>query len=156
MDAKWEKVSNLWILGGWVVSLLICVLGSSDQSLWMFFGGTLVPVLVLFPLFVCRMLGTGDIKVFAVLGSAMGMKNILLCIGISFALGAVVSIPILIFRCNAKERFVYFFTYLNTVFATGTFPPYLAPGKRPENIHFAVMIFCSVMLLMLGGTIYES
>ena len=99
------------------------------------------------------MLGTGDIKVFMVLGSAMGGKVIIYSIIISFLVGAVIAIPVLLFRCNTKERFVYFFTYLNHVLVTKTFPPYLAPGKHPENIHFTVPVFCSVLLLMLKGEI---
>ena len=99
------------------------------------------------------MLGTGDIKVFMVLGSAMGGKVIIYSMIISFLAGAVIAIPVLLFRCNTKERFVYFFTYLNHVLITKTFPPYLAPGKHPENIHFTVPVFCSVLLLILKGEI---
>ena len=153
MDLKWEKVSNVAICIGVAVSLFLCLSGMETKSLPEWFIGLFIPLLLLFPLFFCRMLGTGDIKVFMVLGSAMGGKVIIYSIIISFLAGAVIAIPVLLFRCNTKERFVYFFTYLNHVLVTKTFPPYLAPGKHPENIHFTVPVFCSVLLLILKGEI---
>lgn len=116
-----------------------------------FLGGTAVPILIMFPLFLGKMIGTGDIKVFAVLGSAMGVGRILWCMILSFLLGAVIALPVLIFRCSAGERFSYFFTYLKQIFLTKTFSAYLAPGKHPENIHFTIPIFGSVLLLCIGG-----
>lgn len=153
MDLKWEKVSNFAIVFGMAVSLFLCASGMEKRSFSEWLTGLFIPLLILFPLFFCRMLGTGDIKVFMVLGSAMGGKVIIHCIIISFLAGAVIAVPVLLFRCNTKERFVYFFTYLNHVLVTKTFPPYLAPGKHPENIHFTVPVFCSVLLLMLKGEI---
>lgn len=127
MDLKWEKVSNVAICIGVAVSLFLCISGMGTRSLTEWLIGLFIPLFLLFPLFFCRMLGTGDIKVFMVLGSAMGGKVIIYSIIISFLAGAVIAIPVLLFRCNTKERFVYFFTYLNHVLVTKTFPPYLAP-----------------------------
>lgn len=151
MDAKWDKVYNFWICAGWAASFLLSFFPGGWSAVRMFFGGTAIPILVLFPLFVGKMLGTGDIKVFAVLGSAVGGRKILLCMILSFLLGVIPALWGLLFRCDAGERFSYFFTYLQTVLRTGTFPAYLAPGKRPENIHFTIPIFGSVLLLISGG-----
>lgn len=153
MDLKWEKVYNFWICGGWISCLLLRCIWEQEFRWSSFVGGTVVPVLLMFPLFLGKMIGTGDIKVFAVLGSAMGGRRILLCMLFSFVLGGVIALPVLIFRCNVRERLTYFFTYLNEVFLTKSFPAYLAPGKRPENIHFTIPIFGSVLLLCLGGII---
>ncbi|MGN1139596.1 MAG: prepilin peptidase [Oliverpabstia sp.] len=154
MDLKWEKVYNFWICIGILCGQLLLI--NVDQTIEMLraLTGMLIPFAVLFPLFLCKMLGTGDIKVFVVLGSVMGVRWAIKCIGWSFLIGAVMAVPLLFFRCDAKERFLYFFTYLNHIFVTKTFPPYLAPGRNPENIHFTIPIFCSVILLtMRGGSI---
>lgn len=151
MDIKWEKVSNYWIAAGGLCSLLICLEAGETARILTMVLGMVMPIAVLFPLFLGKMLGTGDIKVFAVLGSVMGVRWILTCIACAFLAGAVAAVPVLLFRCNIRERFEYFFTYLNHVLITKTFPPYLAPGKNPENIHFTVPIFCSVLFLALKG-----
>lgn len=154
MDLKWEKVYNFWICIGILCGQLLLI--NVDQPIEMLrsLTGMLIPFAVLFPLFLCKMLGTGDIKVFVVLGSVMGVRWAIKCIGWSFLIGAVMAVPLLFYRCDVKERFLYFFTYLNHIFVTKTFPPYLAPGRNPENIHFTIPIFCSVILLtMRGGSI---
>ena len=151
MDLKWEKVYNFWICIGRLCGLFLLINDNMSIEILRVLPGMLFPIAVLFPLFFCKMLGTGDIKVFVVLGSVMGVRWAANCIGCSFLIGAVMAVPLLFFRCDAKERFLYFFTYLNHVFVTKTFPPYLAPGKNPENIHFTIPIFCSVILLTIRG-----
>ena len=153
MDIKWEKVFNFWICIGLLCGQLLLIHGDEPVHVFGVLAGTVIPFLVLFPLFVCKMLGTGDIKVFAVLGSVMGVRWGITCIVLSFFIGAFLSIPVLIFRCNGKERFLYFFNYLNHIFKSKSFPPYLAPGRNPENIHFTIPIFCSVLLLTIKGGI---
>ena len=144
-DIKWEKVPNYWNLCG----LLILFFLQGVEIKWII--GCLTPFLVLFFLFLCKMMGTGDIKVFMVLGYAMGMEWIIQCIMYSFLIGACIALPILLYRCNLSQRLIYFFTYLKTVMQTGTFQPYLALGKLPENTHFTIYIFCSVILLITQG-----
>lgn len=153
MDIKWEKVFNFWICTGLLCGQLLLIYGDEPVKIFVVLAGTMIPFVVLFPLFLCKMLGTGDIKVFAVLGSVMGVQWGLACMILTFLIGAVISVPVLIFRCSAKERFLYFLKYLNHVFISKSFPPYLTPGRAPENIHFTIPIFCSVLLLTIKGGI---
>ena len=139
MDLKWEKVCNFWNYGSWITVLLGRGILEGGSGWLGGLAGTAVVIIVLFPLFLGKMLGTGDIKVFAVLGSAMGAKSVCYCIAFSFLLGALISLPILLF------------TYLRRVLETRTFSAYLVPGSRPENIHFTIPIFISVVLFCAGG-----
>ena len=144
-DIKWEKVPNAWNFFGWLILFFL------QGFEWKWIIGGIAPFIILFILFLCKMIGTGDIKVFMVLGYAMGLKWIIQCIAGSFLIGACAALLILLSRHNLYQRLVYFFTYLKTVFETGTFPPYLAMGKHPENTHFTIFIFCSVVLLITQG-----
>ncbi len=144
-DIKWEKVPNAWNLCGLLILFLV------QGFEWKWLVGGITPFAVLFVLFLCKMIGTGDIKVFMVLGYAMGFEWIIQCMICSFLVGACTSLFILFYRCNVYQRLAYFFTYLKTVFQTGTFPPYLATGEHPENTHFTIFIFCSVLLLITQG-----
>lgn len=157
MDLKWEKVPNSWCLFGWFASvsvqLMTALLQGGRPDLWRIIFGTVFPLILLFPLFAAKMLGTGDIKVFAVLGSMIGMRTICRCIILSFLLGAIIALPVLFLCCDYKRRIFYFFSYLQRVMDTKMIPPYLVPGNAPENLHFTLPIFCSVWLLILGGFI---
>ncbi len=146
-DIRCEKVPNYWNLCGLLTLFFL------QGFEWKWIIGGITPFVVLFILFLCKMIGTGDIKVFMVLGYAMGLEWILQCMAGSFLIGACMTLPILFYRCNLGQRLIYFFTYLKTVFQTGTIPPYLATGKFPENTHFTISIFGSVVLLIIvkGG-----
>lgn len=155
MDLKWEKVPNSWCIFGLFssVAVQICQMVSErgHPDWWSIICGSVVPLLLLFPLFVAKMLGTGDIKVFSVLGSMMGAGTVLRCIVLSFLLGAVIAVPVLFLYCDYKRRIFYFISYLRHVMETKTIPPYLVPGDAPENLHFTLPILGSVWLLILGG-----
>ena len=154
-DCKWEKVPNLWIIAGLQISMAEHLSGEVIQGLGSavirFWGGIFLVLFLFFPLFLGKMIGTGDIKVLAVLGSVLGPRKILFCIVTAFLLGAVESLFLLFFRCDWRQRFLYFFQYLQRAYVERSLPPYLVPGKRPENIHFTIPILGSVLLLYLGG-----
>lgn len=154
-DCKWEKVPNLWILTGLQISMTqhLCreISCGLEGAIVRFWGGIFLVLFLLFPLFCGKMIGTGDIKVFMVLGSILGPGKILQCMVTAFLLGAVESFFFLFFRCDWRQRFLYFYRYLQRCFEERSLPPYLVPGKRPENIHFTIPIFGSVLLLYLGG-----
>ncbi len=148
MDIKWEKVSNFWILSGVLAGVGIRYF-CYRPILWVpIIKGILFPLLLMFPLFVFHMIGTGDIKVFMVIGSLVGYPTVLMCIALSFLFAAIAAVPILIFRCDWKERFSYFISYINKSFYTKSILPYQVSGKRPENIHFTIFIFLSICVLM--------
>ena len=154
-DCKWEKVPNLWILTGWQISMTehLCrqVAQGLGEAVFRFWGGSLLVLFLFFPLFLGKMIGTGDIKVFAVLGSVFGPGKILGCTVSAFLLGALESVFFLFFRCDWRQRFLYFLQYVQRACTERSLPPYLVPGKRPENIHFTIPILGSVLLLYLGG-----
>lgn len=155
MDLKWEKVFNFWIYGGWIAGFVLRLVFYEPVDWISVLFGMLIPVLLLFPMFICRMLGTGDIKLLAVLGSVVGGEMVLGILLWTFVIGAGMALPILVFRCKLWDRLCYFWNYLEHVIRFHTFPAYLAPGRRPENIHFTIPIFCSVVLLALrtGGVL---
>ena len=92
-DCKWEKVPNLWIIAGLQISMAEHLSGEVIQGLGSavirFWGGIFLVLFLFFPLFLGKMIGTGDIKVLAVLGSVLGPRKILFCIVTAFLLGAV-------------------------------------------------------------------
>lgn len=150
MDIRWEKVSNRWIAFGWLAAGGWQVGNKGAEGLLFFLIGALLPIGVLFPLFAAKMLGTGDIKLFSVLGGMMGPCALLTCLWYSFLLAAVISLPVLLFRCDVKERLTYFLDYMARLLSGQQMEPYLKPGRRPENIHFTIPVFISV-LLCTGG-----
>lgn len=112
--------------------------------------GLLLPCVLLFPLFYFRMLGAGDIKLFSGLGIFLGVTAVFKLILCSLFLGGLLSFAFLISCGNFKERFSYFFNYVYEHSQSRVLCAYRKKGSRPENFHFTVPIFLSVMLYVGG------
>ena len=152
MDIQRAKVDNGWLLFCVLVSLFtqIWKMNVSISSLGTWICGLLVPILILWILFIFRMLGAGDIKLLSVIGSMIGPTKILNCISYSFLIGAVISAALMISSGIVCQRILYLLHYISAYFKTGKREPYYKSGMPLENFHFTVPIFLSA-LLYAGG-----
>ena len=81
----------------------------------------------------------------------MGCESIIKCIFISFLTGAGISAALLIFNHNFCERILYFIEYVKCTVSTGKISSYRRKYiAAPENFHFTIPVFISV-LLYAGG-----
>jgi len=160
-DVSCGKVFNQWILFLYLSGLSLQLHLNGLTGFWKFLPGTAFPLIILFPLFIFRMIGGGDIKLLSALGGIMGLSSFLQCFLWTLVFGAGLSVLILLFDASSGESMLYFFRYLKSAVqmckSSGgdgrmRIRPYLTPGERPENIHFTVAVFMSVMLYA-GGLI---
>lgn len=150
MDLRNEKIAN-GAIGIFVLIGMFYQIGlHKTAGIWIYAKGALLPILLLFILFIFRMLGPGDIKLLSSLGGVIGAAAILKCILFSFIFGALISIAILIFCGNLKQRLRYLADYFTNLFETKTINSYYKPGMQMENFHFSVPIFMSI-ILYVGG-----
>ena len=145
MDLKDASVDNGWILFSFIMGLVIQVMEKGPKGGIIFLTGAAVPVILLGILFVLRMLGAGDIKLLCALG------GIVECIVYSLLAGALISLAILLSTGGIRQRILYLCQYMNEFYCTGEIRPYYRKGMEfPENFHFTVPVFLSV-LLYAGG-----
>ena len=151
MDLKDASVDNGWILFSFITGFLIQIIEKGPGGAVIFLAGASVPVLLLGILFIFRMLGAGDIKLLCALGGIMGPQTVMECIVYSLLAGAGISLAILISTGGIRQRFLYFYQYMNEFYCTGEVRPYYRKGTGfPENFHFTVPIFLSAMLYAGG------
>lgn len=150
MDITWEKISNRAILVFALIGFGYQLRTFGLDGGWWYLSGAVIPILMLFILFVFHMLGPGDIKLLSVLGGIMGVGAIVKCIVISFLFGAVLSAASIAVCGNLQQRLRYFAEYISHFIHTKEIRPYYRWGAQIENIHFSVPIFMSV-LLYAGG-----
>lgn len=149
MDIAYMRISNGWILCSLLAGFFHCF-SDNGISFGGFVSGVLIPLIVLGWMFLFRMLGPGDIKLFSVLGGVMGPDAIWRCMGFSFLWGALISLGLLIFYEDPAERLRYLTGYLGEFMRTGIRKSYYRKGFVLENFHFTVPIFMSVMLYAGG------
>ena len=151
MDLLDGKVDNGWILFCMGTGLVFRILAEGIRAVPLFAAGMIFPFICLWGLFVFRMLGAGDIKLFCALGGIMGIQKIGSCILVSFSIGAVISLGILISNGDLGQRLQYLAAYIRELRHTGKIRPYYKKGlNASENFHFTVPVFLSVVLYAGG------
>lgn len=150
MDLRFEKVWNPWIWLGWGCGFLCQLLERGIQGIIDFAAGGILPILLLFPLFLFRMLGAGDIKLLSALGGFLGCRGILLVLAFSFLWGGLLSAGFLLVCKNGRERLCFLGNYVRDYLRTGIRTPYRQKGRQAEHIHFTIPILLG-MLMYAGG-----
>lgn len=149
-DVRTGKIPNFLILAGAGAACLFQLAESGAEGFRQFLGGSILPLFLLAVLYYFRMLGAGDIKLFCAIGGLMGGRSLILCMAVSFLLGALVSLVLLIRRRNLKKRLLYFIAYIGRFYQTRQWVPYRDKRDRSGEFCFTVPIFLSVLLYMGG------
>lgn len=118
----------------------------------LFLGGTGLPILLLGGLYYFRMLGAGDIKLFAVLGGFLGVREICSCMAAAFLAGGLLSFLLMLYRGNFYRRLVYMKDYIQAILTDKQWKPYRLEGQEDGEFCFTIPIFISV-LCWIGGWI---
>ena len=86
------RIRNWLILMGLAFSFVHRII--SEGITGIFTGVILIsfPVILLYPLFLARVLGAGDIKLFSVIGGFVNFKELIWCILFAFFFGAALSL----------------------------------------------------------------
>ena len=158
-DYSQNRIPNWIIVFGLISGCFISYMYGGIGMLLEGLLGMVLPIVLLYPVFVIGGMGAGDLKLFAVVGSYLGIKGITISFVSAFIVGATISlVKMLCFR-NFKERIYYFFSYLSDLFIEGKWQLYeTSKGQASEEslefpkhkIHFALPIFLGVAIY-LGG-----
>lgn len=141
-DYKCFKIKNGIIFLGWGTGL---VLAHSSIGIANGMTGAILPIFILWPLFRHSMLGTGDIKLFSVVGMFYGSKFVLQVMIAAFFFGAVISVFHLARYGNLKIRLQYLANYISDYLKTKEVKEYYQLNRDGEApaIHFTAAIFCA-------------
>lgn len=151
MDLRTSRVDNGWIVFCICIGLAVQTLSGGIRGFLGAVFGIILPLLFLGGLFVFRMLGPGDIKLFCALGCMLGGISIGKCILVSLFIGAGISLAILISVGEFRQRFHYFAQYFSEYRSSRQKKSYYNKDINAlENFHFTVPVFLSVMLYAGG------
>lgn len=151
MDIHTKKISNrligLGLFLGYIRNLTVYGWNGSIY----FLIQISLPVLVFYLLFLMHALGAGDIKLFSVIGSCIGLEGLVKVVIYSFLSGAVLSCIVLVRNQNLYSRLNYFSGYLRTALLTKSITKYDYESDGKQNIiHFSVPVLIG-FFMYLGG-----
>lgn len=145
-DIKNHKIPNVWILLGMAAGMYL-----HSEEVILFLLRTFAVICLFFPLYYCRMMGAGDVKVMSLVCGYCGAAGSIYIISFGFLIGAVWSLVKLMYYKSLKERLFYLAAYIQRTIRTKEIREYYNPGRDGYRmtIPFAVCLF-------LGGFIYFS
>ncbi len=116
-------------------------------------AGMIIPILILLPLFALRMLGAGDIKLFASIGAIMGSGFVLNAMIYSFLSGGLMALLLMILRKNGRERLRHLAAYMKTCFLTLSLQPYTDFNDKSDGakFRFSYAIACGCAAAIVWG-----
>lgn len=164
-DIKSYKIKNYIIVIGIITGLAFNIRDLEFTAIYTFLLATILPIIILFPLFLIKVLGAGDIKFFSVIGSYMGVSAVVEIIIISFLIGAIISIIYLICTKSFLKRLNHLKSYISNlikenkiVLSSGKvtikdikISPYYEKDKhgRQGVIHFSVAILFALLIYLI-------
>lgn len=92
MDLHRGKIKNEIILLGYLLGLISLICQGRPEKLFYALSGLLFPIVLLYPIFLIRGLGAGDIKLFSVIGCFLSYKDTFYCILLAFLIGGIISL----------------------------------------------------------------
>lgn len=148
-DVTSGRVSNRLIGLGMVTGIYFQIWESGIRGLFLSVIQIILPVIVLFLLFLMRALGAGDIKLFSMIGSIWNLEITFYCIIFSFLAGAVFSLTKLLYQKNLFARLRYFCHYIQLCCLNKSILLYNRHSDGKQNtIYFSISIligFCITM-----------
>ncbi len=171
MDFFFDKIYNEWILVLFVTGMSYTTWSGGFEGFIKALVSMAIPFFLLYPLFMIGVIGAGDVKLLSVMGSFFTVREIFICVLVSFLLGAVFSLLKMAAERNFLQRLRYLLSYVCDVFKTKEWKLYetqkneFTQGNEPKaikerkernkaKIHFALPIMLSVMLLKGGIILY--
>ena len=148
-DLRKGKIPNELIVIGLILGCCFQIRQAKAVGLLLFLGGACIPVVLGAGIYYFRMMGAGDMKLWAVVGGFLGPQRAVYCMIASLFVGAVLSIFVLLKRRNLKTRLLYFCSYIQRQ-QNGDWEPYLNEKDQDGRFHFAIAILGGI-LLCAGG-----
>lgn len=142
-DVSSGRVSNKLIVFGLLFGFLCKVWEFEVRGVYLFLRNISVPVILFYLLFLMRVLGAGDIKLFSMIGGILTIQELLLCIWYSFIIGGMVSLFCLLADKNRMVKLKCAFGYLLSAVGFRKIVPY----ELPESVPKSKMAFSIAVLL---------
>lgn len=159
MDMRRYRVKNQLIGAGMAAGLCIRLLESGMPGIIQWAAGIALPFVLLFGLYYISALGAGDIKLFSAIGAILGPCALIKLITASFVLAAMMSMILMIYRKNFRQRFQnlisflqrHYMKLLNRQLSDTEKITYMDFSKKDCSacIHFTVPVFAASVILYI-------
>lgn len=148
-DTKAYKIKNNVIILFLLLGLIInyAYLGFNGIEVWVI--GLIVPFILLFILFMLKMIGAGDIKLISTIGGILGIEFLINASIYIIIIATIIAIIKMIRYKQLRSRLVYFYNYVLDIVITKKIGPYCE--LKSEDKSYIIRLSYAIS----GGTIIQ-
>ncbi|WP_455437861.1 prepilin peptidase [Hungatella hathewayi] len=161
-DVREHRIPNWWVAVSAVCGILLSMVESGAppgpaaylKECGLFLARMLTVSALFFPLFICRMIGAGDIKLAALICGYSGLAGGASAIGLGFLIGAFWSFLKMMVKGSFHERFCHLAAYIRRIYHTKTITAYYDKARDGTEavIPLGVCLFFGTMaFIMMPG-----
>ena len=148
-DIRSYRIPNTWILIGYGIGMMTAILSGGLIGLIQALLRATLPILILYALYVIRVLGAGDVKLLSCISLMCSTQEAIQLIFFSFCIGAVVTVIRLCINGQGVVRLFHFVTYIRYCVQTKQVVPYETFEDASSYLHFSVCILLAYAALTL-------
>ena len=146
-DLKYRKVFNYQLIVMLIVGVMINTFFNESGKLS--FYGFILPFMIHYLPFKLSLVSAGDVKLFMLVGLFSGVQFIVMCMVISYLIGGVVAIAMMIRQKCLISKLNSIYVYILSVFITKEPMALTSVGKEKLTMPFAPVIHFAVLVQVL-------
>ena len=154
-DCCSKTISNRLIVLGLMLGMGFSVWGCGISCVAQFLLSITFPVISLYLLFRAGILGAGDIKLFSVIGSFIGFRGLLSCMGWACLAGGVIAFLILLWSKRVRKGLRRGFAYVGKLAAGEklTYEEFEREVGSFERMHASIPIGIGLLITLCRSTL---
>ncbi len=139
-DARYRRIPNPFVLATLISGLVINLLAGGLAGLWTSLAGCALAFALMFALHVFGAMGAGDVKLFAAIGSIIGMKMVLPTFVVILITGFVLAVYSMLRAGIARATLFRVFQFFIGLLPGWQVPRFDTPSDRRHSIPYGVAI----------------
>lgn len=144
-DFREKKIKNRWIILGLAGAVIFLISQREVQAVKDALLTAAVFFAVLFPLYVLRAAGAGDVKLLCTAALYIGKEEIEIFLAGVLLAGGMMSVAKMLYYGTIKKRIGYFAAYVQQIFLSRTVKEYGMPEEKTEVLGMAVPVFIGAL-----------
>lgn len=148
-DIRERKIRNCWVAAGMCGEVVFLAALGNRQAVMHAVSAMGICFAMLFPLYILRAVGAGDVKLLCMTISYIEWEEIsVFLIAVLAAVGMFAFVKLLYYG-NIRKRMRYFKSYVYQIFLTKEVSQYGIPQEQSETIRLAVPVFIGILVWYL-------
>jgi len=148
-DVRYRRIPNTFVLATLISGLLLNTLFDGFNGLLTSLGGCVLAFMLMFALHIFGAMGAGDVKLFAAIGSIIGMRLVLPTFAVILITGFVLAIYSMFRAGIARATLFRVFQFFVGLLPDWQVPRFDTPADRRHTIPYGVAITIGSLISLI-------